>query len=82
MTEQISHAVSTPSLLTTRQAAELLQVKESTMEQWRWQGRGPIFIKVGRLARYRREDLATFTAEHSYSSTTEAQHGMVAGRTE
>lgn len=32
----------TPTLLTIRQAAELLQVQETTLEQWRWQGKGPL----------------------------------------
>ena len=38
-------------LMTTRQAADVLQVKETTLEQWRWNGRGPEFIKLGRCVR-------------------------------
>lgn len=59
--------------LTTKQAADLLQVKATTLEQWRWNGRGPNFIKLGRCCRYRTEDLEAFQAARVFSSTTEAQ---------
>ena len=65
-------------LLRTRQVAEMLQVQETTLEQWRWKGQGPLFIKVGRLVRYRLADVESFTAARAYSSTTAAQHGVVA----
>lgn len=61
------------TLLTTQEAAEILRVKESTLEQWRWQGRGPVFVKVGRLVRYRLADLEAFTAGRVYSSTSTVQ---------
>jgi len=59
--------------LTTRQAAEVLQIKETTMEQWRWQGRGPRFIKLGRCVRYRKIDIDAFIDARVFSSTTEAE---------
>lgn len=59
--------------LTTKQAAEFLQVKETTLEQWRWNGKGPRFIKLGRCVRYRRTDIETFVEGRTYTSTTEAQ---------
>lgn len=62
----------TDRLLTTREAAEMLRVKEATLEQWRWQGRGPLFVKVGRLVRYRLDHLCTFADVNSYRSTSEA----------
>jgi excisionase family DNA binding protein len=67
---------STDALLTTRQAAELLQLQESTLEQWRWQGKGPMFVKLGRAVRYRRSDLDSFTASNVFTSTTAAQAGV------
>lgn len=60
------------TLLTTQEAAELLRVKESTLEQWRWQGRGPQFVKVGRLVRYRYSDLEEYTSIRTLTSTTAA----------
>jgi len=59
--------------LTTRQAAEFLQVKETTLEQWRWNGKGPRFIKMGRSCRYRKTDLDAFIEARIFGSTTEAQ---------
>ena len=49
--------IESPQLLTQLQAAEILQVELGTLENWRSAGRGPSFVKVGRLVRYRAEDL-------------------------
>ncbi|QWV97455.1 helix-turn-helix domain-containing protein [Geomonas nitrogeniifigens] len=62
------------TLLTTQEAAEILRVKESTLEQWRWQGRGPQFVKLGRLVRYRLADLEAYLAERVSASTTVTSH--------
>jgi predicted DNA-binding transcriptional regulator AlpA len=38
--------------------AAFLGVTEATLADWRYRGRhGPAFVKVGRLVRYRLEDL-------------------------
>jgi len=58
---------------TTKQAAEFLQIKETTLEQWRWNGKSPRFVKMGRCVRYRKADLEAFMNERVYGSTTEAQ---------
>lgn len=60
-------------LMTTKQAADTLQVKETTLEQWRWNGKGPDFVKMGRTVRYRQSDLDAFLGARVFSSTTEAQ---------
>lgn len=57
----------------TKQAADYLQVKGTTLEQWRWNGKGPRFIKMGRSVRYRKTDLDAFIEARLYGSTTEAQ---------
>lgn len=44
-------------LLTTEAAAARLGVAPQTMTDWRWKSRGPKFVKVGRLVRYRLSDL-------------------------
>jgi predicted site-specific integrase-resolvase len=59
--------------LKTAEAADFLQVKPTTLEQWRWQGTGPKFIKMNRAVRYRREDLEAFIEARVFGSTTEAQ---------
>jgi hypothetical protein len=45
------------AFLDTRAAAELLGVSPKTLEAWRARGAGPRYTRVGRLVRYRREDL-------------------------
>jgi len=52
---------SIPTLLTEDQAAEYLSLAPSTLAVWRSTGRYSLpFIRVGRLIRYRREDLDAF----------------------
>jgi len=47
-------------LHTTQSAAHQLRVPPLTMSSWRATGRGPSFVKIGRLVRYRQEDLDAF----------------------
>jgi excisionase family DNA binding protein len=61
------------ALLTTTEAANYLNMKPSTLEQWRWNGRGPRFCKIGRSCRYRRDDLDAFLDARVFNNTTEAQ---------
>lgn len=54
-----------PTHVTTRlkndiEAAQLYGVKVSTIRKWRILGRGPRFVKIGSLVRYRDEDLIAF----------------------
>lgn len=45
-------------LMTTEEAAALLDVQPNTLAKWRRLDAGPPFVKVGRNVRYRRRDLA------------------------
>ena len=45
------------SLLTEHQTAICIAVSVAALRKWRALGRGPVYIKVGRLVRYRREDI-------------------------
>jgi excisionase family DNA binding protein len=48
-------------LLTIAEVAELLGVSERTLETWRYRGRGPAFIRVGKkVVRYRLSDVEAF----------------------
>lgn len=54
----LSNSAALPGLLSNDQAAGYLGVTPGTLEVWRCTGRYQIaFIKVGRLVKYRREDL-------------------------
>ncbi len=44
------------------EAAEVLGVTERTLGQWRYEGRGPDFVKAGNLIFYRLQDLADWLA--------------------
>ena len=59
-------------LVTPEQAAAALTVAPATMEKWRRNGRGPVFLKLGRTVRYRVGDLRAFIADAAVSSTAEA----------
>lgn len=74
MAEEISSSSTvTPSTnLKNADAAIFLNVKPETLNQWRWNGRGPKFIKLNRSVRYRLADLEAFLEERVFTSTTEA----------
>ncbi len=64
--ERMAHVTTDPAgsgtkpaaeMLTSRQAAVHLGCEYGTMEVWRAKRRGPPYVKVGRLVRYRRQDL-------------------------
>ena len=50
-------------------------ISERTLQRWRMEGRGPLFVRIGRLIRYRRSDLDGWMAKHLRSSTNEAGGG-------
>ena len=53
------------SLLTRKEAAEYLGVKEQTLACWACAGRYQLpFVKVGRLVKYRLDDLNRFIANN------------------
>lgn len=43
-----------------KEVAAMLGVKVTTLQNWRWAGRGPVFVKIGRLVRYTGADLAAW----------------------
>jgi len=49
-------------LLTETEVAELYEVTKPCLRRWRHEGRGLPFVKVGRLVRYRQEDVEAFVS--------------------
>jgi hypothetical protein len=47
-----------------RAAAKMLGCSVALMRKWRLFGEGPAYCKIGRLVRYRHEDLDAFLAAH------------------
>ena len=59
-------------LYSTKEAARAMGVSHRTLEDWRLTGRGPKFMKLGRLVRYRSDDLKAFLKVPLFSNTAEA----------
>jgi predicted DNA-binding transcriptional regulator AlpA len=51
-----------PQLLTETEISKQLSVSLAALRRWRLERRGPHFIKVGSLVRYRPEDVAEWLA--------------------
>jgi predicted DNA-binding transcriptional regulator AlpA len=49
-------------LIAATAAANLLHVQPATLTCWRYEKRGPRFVKVGRFVHYRRADLSEWLA--------------------
>jgi excisionase family DNA binding protein len=50
------------SFLTEQEVSTRLNVSVATLRRWRLEKRGPTFVKVGSLVRYRPEDLDSLVA--------------------
>jgi predicted DNA-binding transcriptional regulator AlpA len=53
-------ATSQEALLNSQEAAKFLGCTESALALWRRERRGPTYLRISRLVRYRREDLLAF----------------------
>jgi excisionase family DNA binding protein len=58
-------AMTSDTLLTADEAAEYLRLSRKQLQQWRYFGRGPTYVKVGRGVRYRRSDLDAWLDAHA-----------------
>lgn len=57
-------------LISPNETAKLLRVKESTLTLWRFQNRGPAYLKVGRYIHYRRADICEWLAAQRHCPVT------------
>jgi hypothetical protein len=58
------------NLLTEEEVAKHLHVSLAALRRWRLEGRGPRFIKVSALVRYRPEELEAWLASQPTGGTT------------
>ncbi|MFB2714658.1 helix-turn-helix transcriptional regulator [Marinobacter shengliensis] len=68
ITTEFSH-----ELLDTDQASKFIygpRGKKGTLEQQRYRGVGPKFIKVGKLVRYRKSDLIEYLDQQTRTATS------------
>ncbi|AHG87559.1 hypothetical protein J421_0043 [Gemmatirosa kalamazoonensis] len=62
----------TPAVLLTEiDLAQLLGVKPATLRDWRVDGRGPVFVQLGRRVRYRPADVDRWLDEQTRRSTSD-----------
>ena len=62
-----------PALATPSQVHTYTGIPTSTLAFWRYEGSHLPFVKMGRLIRYRRQDVLGFIQSNVYSSTAEAK---------
>lgn len=44
-------------------------ISERTLEQWRWQGKGPRYLKIGARVVYRLADIEAYEAARVHANT-------------
>jgi excisionase family DNA binding protein len=64
----MSEAASTDRLLRPDEVADRLGVPPGTLANWRYQGHGPTYLKVGRHVRYRAIDVDTWLDRQAVTS--------------
>ena len=53
------------------QLAELIGIKAPTLRKWRWEGKGPKFIKLGHRVMYSMEDVMSYIDAQKRISTSD-----------
>lgn len=63
------------NLLTPEQLASRWNVPPKRLAHWRWSGRGPKFLKLGKQIMYRLEDIHEFEQETLFNNTSQYEKG-------
>ena len=56
--------------LTQSQLAARWHMSPRTLEQWRWLGKGPRFLKIGARVLYDEDEICSFEADKVHQNTT------------
>ncbi len=54
----------------TEELEALIGISRNTLRKWRWEGKGPKFVKLGARVAYRLEDIEAYTGSRVCSSTS------------
>lgn len=54
-----------------QQVSKVLRCEVRTLQAWRWRGSGPTFMKIGRLVRYRGDDVKAWMESRRKKSTSQ-----------
>ncbi len=65
-----------PALLREADAARRLGTSVRTLQKWRWNGKGPRFVRLSRAVRYDPADLDAFIAVGRRMSTSDPGAGF------
>ena len=57
-------------LLNNDETADMLNVSRRTLPVWRVQGKGPKFIKIGKLVRYERTEIDAWILANTHANTS------------
>lgn len=63
------------TLLNENKTAEFLGLSTATLRKWRWEGKEPRFIKLGRRVVYRMSDIEAYLEKQSRISTSDNGEG-------
>ena len=70
--QQQQKSIASPQKLLSREEVEVIYgIAKRFLEIAACKGGGPVFVKVGRLTRYRAQDIEDWIARHRFSSTSE-----------
>jgi len=70
MNAQALDTLAPDDLLDEAKLATKLTVSRSTLQSWRYSGKGPRYIKVGRFIRYRNADVDAFLRAQTRGALT------------
>lgn len=68
-TPAASAAPPAEKLLTDREVADLLQIDDGTLRNWRGKRKGPAFLRIGSRVRYRPADVHAWLATRTVTTT-------------
>jgi predicted site-specific integrase-resolvase len=57
------------TFLTPDQVAERYQISPDSLKEWRYKGRGPKYVRIGKRVRYREADLERWEREQEAASS-------------
>ena len=64
-----NYSVTLPPVFSPQVLSEYVGIPATTLAQWRWAGTGPAYVKVGRMVRYRREDVEAWLDSQRHETT-------------
>jgi predicted DNA-binding transcriptional regulator AlpA len=63
----------TERFYTQEELAQLWKMSWATLRKWRWEGKGPQYVKLGSRVLYRESDIMAYARENITRSTSETR---------